>query len=136
MDEKTVKGAHTFPKSMRLHGKKAVDKLFRDGSSGFVYPFRYVFSVTCFPAGEGSEDSSHFRILFSVPKRYHKRANRRNLIKRRSRESFRQAKGGLEAAEPGRRVDIALIYASKEVEDYRKIDNAIRNIISRLSEVR
>ncbi|MCC8019477.1 MAG: ribonuclease P protein component [Rikenellaceae bacterium] len=82
--------------------------------------------------GKGTECGS-FRVLFSVPKRYHKRANKRNLLKRRSREAFRQAKQGLTGSvAPGSQLRVALIYSSREVEDYRKIDNAIRKIISQL----
>ncbi|MCD8171947.1 MAG: ribonuclease P protein component [Alistipes sp.] len=85
------------------------------------------------PAQPANGSAGSFQVLFSVPKRYHKRANKRNLLKRRSRESFRQAKQSITASvRPGKQLRVALIYSSKEVEDYRKIDNAIRKIIPQL----
>ena len=65
--------------------------MFGEGQGGFVYPFRYVFVVgrdgamkDAVPMSDGS-----IEMLFSVPKKFHKRANRRNLLKRRTREAYR-----------------------------------------------
>ncbi|MCC8035353.1 MAG: ribonuclease P protein component [Rikenellaceae bacterium] len=129
-EERTIPRA-TLPRKERLTGRTAVETLFRDGKSGFVYPFRYILSVE--PAGDGSGQAP-VRILFSVPKRYHKRANKRNLLKRRSREAYRQAKFPLtEAALRGsKRLKLALVYSSKDVEDYARIENALRRIISEI----
>ncbi|MCD7969424.1 MAG: ribonuclease P protein component [Alistipes sp.] len=119
----------TLPKSERLSGRDAVDALFRGGASGFVYPYRYIYSVG--PQESGSPgDTSPVRILFSVPKRYHKRANKRNLLKRRAREAYRLQKLTPEASACP--LKIALIYSSKEIENYARINNAIRKIISEI----
>ncbi|MCD8072632.1 MAG: ribonuclease P protein component [Alistipes sp.] len=122
----------TLPRAERLRGRTAVDNLFREGKGGFVYPFRYVLSVE--QAGDDSVQAP-VQILFSVPKRYHKRANKRNLLKRRSREAYRQAKFPLAQAAAGasKQLKIALIYSSKEVENYSRINNAVVRIISEIS---
>lgn len=73
---------------------------------------------------------SGLRILFSVPKKYHKRANRRNLLRRRTKEAYRLQKSALRLAQP---YDLALIYTSREVESYDRIAHAVRKIIDHLN---
>ena len=76
-----------LPKQERLSGRKRIGTLFSEGSTGFVYPFRYVFALSDGGSGEGKVS-----ILVSVPKKYHKRAVRRNKLRRRTRESYRLGK--------------------------------------------
>lgn len=117
---------NTLPKSQRLASKAAIDALFEGGKGGFVYPFKYVVGAP----REGEEPTP--RMMVSVGKRNHKRANKRNTIKRRTREAYRLNKTPLmlsaQAASKG--VDIAFIYISKEVEEYKTIESAVRKIIS------
>lgn len=80
-----------------------------------------------------SRDTAHapqLRVLFSVPKKYHKRANRRNLIRRRTKEAYRLQKSALHLHRPH---DIALVYTSREVENYDRIAHAVRKIIALLN---
>ena len=74
-------------------------------------------------------------VLFSVPKRYHKRANRRNLLKRRMREAYRVHKAELVAyaEERGIAIDLALVYTSKDVVPYKSIENAICKLLERVA---
>lgn len=117
---------NTLPKSQRLASKAAIDALFESGQGGFVYPFKYVVGT----AQRGNEATP--RIMVSVGKRNHKRANKRNTIKRRTKEAYRLNKTPLmlstQVASKG--LDIAFIYISKEVEEYKTIENAVRKIIS------
>ena len=71
-----------LPHDERLRSFGAVRRLFQDGHGGFVYPFRYLLFAE-------ADTEPSVRLLFSVPKRYHKRANKRNLLKRRMREAYR-----------------------------------------------
>lgn len=105
----------------RLRTVGAVRRLFESGTSGFVYPFRYLFFAE-------SDTQPSVRVLFSVPKKYHKRANRRNLLRRRTKEAYRLNKELLLA---GRSVsvDLALIYSGKEITDYKRIEHAVRKIL-------
>ena len=75
-------------------------------------------------------------VLFSVPKRYHKRANKRNTLRRRMKEAYRLNKASLimNTAQRGLGVDIALVYSSKEVLPYKTIEHAIRKILAEISE--
>ncbi len=120
-----------LPKQERLSGRKRIGTLFSEGSTGFVYPFRYVFALSDGGSGEGKVS-----ILVSVPKKYHKRAVRRNKLRRRTRESYRLGKRRLsdKVVSMGKQVDLALIYVSKEVEEYKTIDNAVGKILAQIAE--
>ena len=120
---------YALAKSERLSSLTAVRRLFKDGASGFVYPFRYMTII------EESATPS-VEVLFSVPKRYHKRANKRNTLRRRMKEAYRLNKSSLimNTAQRGLGVDIALVYSSKEVLPYKTIENAICKILAEISE--
>jgi len=108
-------------KSERLSSKKAIEQLFDRGGSGVIFPLRYL------SLENGEEINS---ILISVSKRYFKRANRRNLIKRRIREAYRINKSPLR----GKSLNIAFIYISKEAAGFSVIEDAMKRIIFRLAE--
>ena len=120
---------HALPKCERLCSLRALRRLFEEGRSGFVYPFRYTYL---------SEESTSpsVEVLFSVPKRNHKRANKRNLLKRRMREAYRLNNGELksEAIAHGKALDIAFIYSTKEVLPSTTIANAITKILAEVAQ--
>ena len=80
-------------------------------------------------ADNGEEFS---RILISVPKKLFKRAVKRNLLKRRIRESWRRLKHNLAQSEHG--MDILFIYSTKEVMTYQEIYSHIEKIVEKLNE--
>ena len=116
----------SLPRSERLRSLGAVRRLFECGESGFVFPFRYVWYAE--PDTEPSVE-----VLFTVPKKFHKRANRRNLLRRRTKEAYRLQK---QIVRNGATVnlDLALIYSSKEVLPYKVIANAVRKILEQFAE--
>ena len=97
--------AATLPKSERLCGKKPVAGLMDRGKGGVSGCLRYRFLRR-----EGPEADAPARILVSVPKRNFKRAVKRNLLKRRIRESYRLQKELLPAG-----IDIMFVYLPREV---------------------
>lgn len=111
----------SLPRKERLRSLGAVRRLFSEGESGFVFPFRYVWFAE-------PDTQPSVEVLFSVPKKFHKRANRRNLLRRRTKEAYRLHKELLAA---GRSVnlDLALIYSSKEVLPYKTVAHALRRIL-------
>lgn len=117
--------SHALPRAERLRMLGAIRRLFESGEGGFVYPFRYLLYA---------EADTHFstRVLFSVPKRYHKRANKRNLLKRRTREAYRLHKALLQNEKP-LALDLALIYSAKEVVDFRKVESSVKRILHQIS---
>lgn len=121
--------SHALPKSERLSSLTAVRRLFADGASGFVYPFRYMVY-------KSESTTPTVEVLFSVPKRNHKRANKRNTLKRRMREAYRLNNDALHAAikEHGKEVDIALVYSSKDLLPYKTIEHAVCKILAEITE--
>lgn len=120
---------NTLPKSERLCSLGALRRLFDEGHSGFVYPFRYTYLTE-------NSTSPSVEVLFSVPKRNHKRANKRNLLKRRMREAYRLNNKDIKAVldSRGTDLDIAFVYSSKELLSYKTIAHAITKILSEVAE--
>lgn len=116
----------SLPRTERLRSLGAVRRLFGEGESGFVFPFRYVWFAE-------TDAQASVEVLFSVPKRFHKRANKRNLLRRRTKEAYRLQK--LILAEIGPvNLDLALVYSTKEVLPYKTIHRAVRKILETLAE--
>lgn len=113
---------HSLPRSQRLRSRGAIDRLFASGESGFIYPFRYVWYAE--PDAEPSVE-----VLFTVPKKFHKRANQRNLLRRRMREAYRLQQQLLRCAPGCANLDLALIYSSREALPYKTIEHAVRRIL-------
>lgn len=148
---------HTLPRQERLRSLKAIRRLFGEGHSGFAYPVRYVYLLeeglqqegqlgqmlqeeqrgeqvsaesVIVPSGERSVQA-----MFSVPKKFHKRANRRNLHKRRMREAYRLGRDGIceRLRQSGKHLQIAFIYSTKECHSYKTISNAVQRILEQVS---
>lgn len=113
-----------LPRCERLRGKSAISQLFDKGRGGFVYPFRYVWLCDKIDAEPTAE------VLFTVPKRFHKRANKRNLLRRRCKEGYRLQSSILLASEQRGGYRLALIYSSKEVEEYDVISKSVAKILN------
>lgn len=111
---------YNLPREERLRGRTAVSNLFANGASGFVFPIRYVWrEVDCEAVSS---------VLFTVPKKFHKRANKRNLLRRRLKEGYRLQKSLLGEASMG--LNIALIYSTKENLEYSRIAKALAKVLT------
>ena len=113
--------SHTLPKEERLCGKTTVSALISDGKWGTTAHLRY-----CWAAGR---DGGVNRLMVAVPKKFFKRAVRRNLIKRRLREAYRLQKELL----PGTGIDLMLSYSHPEVADYATLFAEVTDILTRIS---
>lgn len=126
-------GTASLPKAERLGSERRIDALFSGGRGGYAHPVKYRILET-----EALEGEPSVAVMFSVPKKLFKRAWKRNQIKRRMKESYRQAKGPLveKLASEGRRADIAFICAAEKdnIPDYKTIDHAIRKILAKIVE--
>ena len=109
--------AATLSKSERLCGKKAIAGLMEHGKGGSAGCLRYKYLKT--------GDAEVTRILVSVPKRHFKRAVKRNLLKRRIRESYRLQKDLLPVP-----VDVAFLYQAREVLSYDEIFAAMTAVLA------
>ena len=112
---------HTFPKKERLCGKTAISRLLATGRHGKVPGLRY-----CYSSGSGADGN---RIMVSVPKKMFKRAVKRNLLKRRIRESWRRQKHTLGSING---YDILFTYSLKEILSYAEIYDAVGKVIEKV----
>ena len=112
---------HTLSKKERLCGKTGISKLLADGKHGNIPGFRF-----CYLSGNQME---YNRIMVSVPKKIFKRAVKRNLLKRRIRESWRLQKESLNATG----VDILFTYSTKEILKFEDIQAAVAKIIEKIN---
>ena len=103
----------TLPKTERLCGKKGISMLLAQGRHGNVPGMRFTFRT-----GTG----------FGCPR---KRAVKRNLLKRRIRESWRRQKHFLNC-ESG--MDILMTYSTKEILGYAEVYEAVSRIIAKINE--
>ena len=124
---------YTLPRSERLRSLKAIRRMFGEGRGGFVYPFRYIWIAD---EQEGESEGRGIEVMFSVPKKFHKRANKRNLLKRRTREAYRLNREELceRISQAGVEVNLAFIYSTKEVHSYKTVENAVQKILAQVCE--
>ncbi len=122
--------AHSLPRHERLANRGRIRRLFESGQSGFIYPLRYMWF-----AQEAQQcESMRCEVLFTVPKRFHKRANKRNVLRRRIKESYRLNKCMLLDKEGAPKcIDLAMVYSTKEQHSYKTIDNAVRKILENIA---
>lgn len=118
-------GPHSLPRTERLRSFGAIRRLFENGESGFVYPLRYVWFAE-------ADEIPSAEVLFSVPKKFQKRANKRNLQRRRMKEAYRLHKTILGRDGQPVALDLALIYSTKEITPYRVIDHAVQKILEQI----
>lgn len=126
MDRNDSSRRCTLPKSERLAGRNDIGRLFAHGEAFLVYPIKCTFRFR--EAGDGN------RILVIVPKRNHRRAVVRNLLKRRMREAYRLNKHVLPVSAGA---DIALSYVAQgEPADFRTIERTVVSILNKLCTIR
>lgn len=117
----------TFTKIERLCSKKAIDDLFANGKGKTQFPIKLLYKI--------SEYESPFpvRAIFVVPKKKHKRANKRNIIKRRMREVYRLNKSLLYDSLKIHKIDVMFICLTPEELSYEDIEKTMLNLIKFLS---
>ena len=116
----------TLKKHEILRSKNNIKELFDEGSSLFLYPFKVYFLPK--PTQKTNQ------ILFSVSKKYFKKAVDRNLIRRRMREAYRLNKSILNYEQMDSfSLSIALIYISKFKLPFSDIETKLKQVFVRLN---
>lgn len=99
----------------------SVEKIHQEGESFYTFPLKVYY----LPHTEEEQDM----LIISVPKRLFKRAVKRNLIRRRIRESVRLARQGYPGS-TGRH--ILMVYTHSAVLEYDRISEAVRSALGKI----
>lgn len=131
-----MKKTFSLPQSERINSKKQIDRLFRGGGSKAMTasPLRMVYL-----AGERGEDGRGpvAQMMVSVPKRYFKRAVKRNLIKRQVREAYRLEKHLIAETlgrEQTRTVAMCFIWTDARLRTAQEVQARMHSLLVRLGE--
>lgn len=126
---------NTLCKEERLHGRDAVEKLFKDaGSRSMVaFPVRVVYVL----APPQADTCVNTRMLVSVPKRQFKRAVKRNRVKRQVREAYRKHKHGLieTVSRIGEQhLSLAFVWLDSKLYDTNVVEKKVEKLLLRIEE--
>lgn len=126
---------NTLCKEERLHGRDAVEKLFKDaGSRSMVaFPVRVVYVL----APPQANTCVNTRMLVSVPKRQFKRAVKRNRVKRQVREAYRKHKHGLIEAVSRigeQHLSLAFVWLDSKLYDTSVVEKKVEKLLLRIEE--
>jgi len=120
-----------FRKEERLSSKILIEKLFSNGKSLLIYPFKinYYFLE--------QNQKVPLQLLISVSKRNFKSAVKRNYIKRLIRESYRINKDKIckTLINSDIKLLVSFSYISKETLEYGIILDKIKEIIDKLEDL-
>ncbi len=127
-----------FSKEEKLTSVIRIQEIFDKGTVLFIHPLKIYYLPN---------DCPYNRVLITVPKRLHKKAVSRNLLKRRIREAYRLNKGNklqeqttegqkdevrTKHSSPDFFVDINIVYISGEILEFRTLNNKISNALAKI----
>jgi ribonuclease P protein component len=118
----------TLGKNERLKSRKSIEQLFSAGKNFSLPPFRIYYT-----ASDAVDPMLQFGA--GVSTRNFKKAVDRNRVKRVTREAWRLQKTELDklVKEQNKRLNVFLIYTSKELPDYKIVYEKTGKIITRLA---
>ena len=103
--------------------------MFVNGKGKTQFPFKLLYKDSEF------ESPFPIRALFVVPKKKHKRANKRNTIKRRMREVYRLNKQPLYDALKIHKIDVMFICLTSDEFTYEEIEKPMRSLMNFLHSI-
>lgn len=129
----------TLCKEERICSKLLIDQLFNGGNSHSMvaFPLRAVYVIKDRNEAQGTPPPPQAKILVSVPKKYFKRAVKRNRVKRQVREAYRKNKYILLdklQPMPNQEVLLAFIWLDNMLHASADIENKVCNLLQRIGE--
>ncbi len=117
----------SFPRiKYSLKRKKQIEKLLSSGEKILEYPILIKWSIS-------EKQDSPFKVAFIISKRKVNKATKRNLIRRRLRESLRAIKHLILSKIPDDiHISVLIIYLASQPLPYSVISEKIKTIFSRL----
>tara|TARA_Y100000817_G_scaffold192303_1_gene150286 strand:+ start:599 stop:973 length:375 start_codon:yes stop_codon:yes gene_type:complete len=122
MNTESLKGQFSFSKEERITNKKIIQKLFNSGEKINLFPFDFRYLI------DGGNTN---KVLISVSKSKISSSIKRNLIKRRIRESYRLNKLKLE--KDG--FYLAFIYSSSKILPFKDIKDSVILLLKQLNKI-
>lgn len=122
----------SLSKNERLKSKKNIDTLFLNGKAYFVFPY----SVKYIVFDELVNADEALKLVASVPKRKFKRANKRNTIRRRLKESYRINKVELKQLliDNNKSMHVLITYNANEEMPYQEMNEKMKKVLQILAE--
>ena len=122
----------TWKKAEKLKSRKRIERVFREGKSFSLFPYRVIFLLE--PLVGGESDWACLQAGFGASSRHFKKAVDRNRIKRLGREAYRLQKGLLlqRLTEKGISLAVFFIYTGKELPEYATVSEKIGVILQKL----
>jgi ribonuclease P protein component len=127
-----VRKQFTLGKEERLKSRKQIEKLFAEGKSFVVNPFRVYFVVN----GPWSMVNSSLQFGVGVSNKNFKRAVDRNRIKRLTREAWRLQKNELseKTKTTQKQLNVFFIYTGKELPDFKTVKDKVAVALKKLAD--
>lgn len=120
---------HGLHKTERLKSRKAIESLFREARKDYIYPIKMLWRYA-------DRAEPNVRMTVVVPKRRIKSAVKRNLVKRRMREAYRQNKHTLlkHLQDQDRKIEVLFLFQSEKIVNYKRIERSMKQLLSILTD--
>ncbi len=113
-----------------------MDELFQRGESFLVYPFKVLYLTRSLPVSTSQMPrQASVKVGIAVSKKNHRRAVKRNRIKRLIRESYRLNKNLIATLYQQQNIQLIImfIYVSKEELPFAEIERKLQKSLLRLT---
>ncbi|HEV3412020.1 MAG TPA: ribonuclease P protein component [Puia sp.] len=126
--EDRINRRFTWNRKEKLKSRKRIERVFREGKSQSLFPFKVLWLV------QSAQAASRLQAGFGVSSRHFKKAVDRNRIKRLSREAYRLQKHALLRLleDKGLYLAVFFLYTGKDLPDYPTVTHKIGVLLQKL----